>query len=191
MDNNQTFLGVGPVYNGNVPPFSNGNYPTFNGNSPPFNGNPPYNGNAPPFNRPPFEGNVPSFNGNEPEFTEDGLSFNHIGPPINEAGPMSRIKRQIAFPDEDENKIDKDEILEVDGEGNSVPFVDAADGRALKQTIQSVTKIDVGIQSQLLVAPGSTSIIYFDVTNLRSEPSYHSFSAQDEKRYLRAMEPRV
>lgn len=207
MDNNHTFAGVGPAYNGNVPPFRGSNDPTFNGSPPPaFNGNlpPTYNGNTPPFNQPPLEGNVPSFsgnippvfNGNEPEFAEDGLSFNHIGPSISDVSPMSRIKRQIAFPHDDEDEALEDKILEnkieeVGGEENSVQVFDAADGRASKQTIQSVTKIDVGVQSQLLVAPGATSIIYFDVTNLRNEPSYHSFSVQDEKRYLRAMEPRM
>ncbi|XP_070505975.1 uncharacterized protein [Chironomus tepperi] len=56
--------------------------------------------------------------------------------------------------------------------------------------MQSVTKIDVGAQSQLFVAPGSTSVIYFEVTNLRNEPTYHNFNVQDEKRFLRQMEPR-
>lgn len=104
---------------------------------------------------------------------------------------MSRIKRQLSFPDDELKPVGDENVEEIGGDENSVQVVDAADGRALKQTIQSVTKIDVGVQSQLLVAPGSTSIIYFDVTNLRNEPTYHSFSAQDEKRYLRAMEPRV
>jgi hypothetical protein len=104
-----------------------------------------------------------------------------------ELGPSLRVKRGIAFPIDDKTE-QEDKI----GEGeNSVEVVGASDGRALKQTIQSVTKIDVGIQSQLLVAPGSTSIIYFDVTNLRNEPTYHNFNVQDEKRYLRAMEPRL
>ena len=57
--------------------------------------------------------------------------------------------------------------------------------------MQSVTKIDVGPQSQLFVAPGSTSVIYFEVTNLRNEPTYHNFNVQDEKRFLRQMEPRL
>ena len=74
---------------------------------------------------------------------------------------------------------------------NTIQVGDSSEGRALKQTMQSVTKIDVGIQSQLLVTPGSTSIIYFDVTNLRNEPSYLSFNVQDEKRYLRTLEPRL
>ena len=74
---------------------------------------------------------------------------------------------------------------------NTIQVGDSGEGRALKQTMQSVTKIDVGIQSQLLVTPGSTSIIYFDVTNLRNEPSYLSFNVQDEKRYLRTLEPRL
>ena len=67
----------------------------------------------------------------------------------------------------------------------------ADEGRALKQSIQSVTKIDIGVQSQLLVAPGSTVQIYYDVTNLRSEPTFHNFQVQDEKGYLRQLQPRL
>lgn len=90
------------------------------------------------------------------------------------------------FPDETTTVESEKKVEEF--EGNSV---DASEGRALKQTIQSVTKIDVGVQSQLLVTPGSTSIIYFDVTNLRNEPTYLSFNVQDEKRFLRSLEPRL
>lgn len=95
---------------------------------------------------------------------------------------MSRLNRRVVFPDDEATDVEIDKKVGGDG---------AIDGRALKQTMQSVTKIDVGIQSQLLVAPGSTSIIYFEVTNLRDQPTYHSFDAQDEKRYLRWMEPRL
>lgn len=105
---------------------------------------------------------------------------------FSEFGPALRIKRQVVFPDETTTGEVEKKIEEF--EGNSV---DASEGRALKQTIQSVTKIDVGVQSQLLVTPGSTSIIYFDVTNLRNEPTYLSFNVQDEKRFLRSLEPRL
>lgn len=107
---------------------------------------------------------------------------------------MSRIKRQVTFPEDDtvaEAVGGGENVEEIGRDENSVQVVNAADGRALKQMIQSVTKIDVGIQSQLFVAPGSTSVIYFEVTNLRNEPTYHNFNAQDEKRFLRSMEPRV
>jgi hypothetical protein len=103
-----------------------------------------------------------------------------------------RTKRQVAFPDDEVTQNEGTDTVERIGDDeNSIHVVAAADGRALKQTTQTVTKIDVGIQSQLLVAPGSTSIIYFDVTNLRNEPTYHSFNVQDEKRFLRALEPRL
>lgn len=116
--------------------------------------------------------------------TETGdFGFNEIG------DSMLRIKRQVAFPKDE--VTEEVENVESIGEEDSIQVVEAADGRALKQTSQTVTKIDVGIQSQLMVAPGSTSIIYFDVTNLRNEPTYHNFNAQDEKRYLRALEPRL
>jgi hypothetical protein len=104
----------------------------------------------------------------------------------------------VQFPDEDENVS---EIPTIDDDNNriynrtiddvEVETITSADGRALKQMMQSVTKIDVGPQSQLFVAPGSTSVIYFEVTNLRNEPTYHNFNVQDEKRFLRQMEPRL
>ncbi|KAG5672847.1 hypothetical protein PVAND_002936 [Polypedilum vanderplanki] len=72
----------------------------------------------------------------------------------------------------------------------SIEFQSAADERTARQILQTITKIDVGPQSQLFVAPGSTLVIYFEVTNLRNEPTYHNFNVQDEKRYLEQMEPR-
>lgn len=91
--------------------------------------------------------------------------------------------KHVVFPDDEAASNAEDVEENADNE--------VLEGRALKQTMQGVTKVDVGVQSQLLVAPGAQSIIYFDVTNLRSEPTYHSFNVQDEKRYLRAMEPRL
>jgi hypothetical protein len=118
-----------------------------------------------------------------PESTE---TFNEIGDPV------VRTKRQVVFPDDEVTENEGSDTVERIGDDeDSIHVVGAADGRALKQSTQTVTKIDVGIQSQLMVAPGSTSIIYFDVTNLRNEPTYHSFNVQDEKRYLRALEPRL
>jgi hypothetical protein len=124
---------------------------------------------------------------NNTETTPDPTeTFNEIG------DPLMRTKRQVAFPDDEVTQNEETETVERIGDDeDSIHVVAAADGRALKQTTQTVTKIDVGIQSQLLVAPGSTSIIYFDVTNLRNEPTYHSFNVQDEKRFLRALEPRL
>lgn len=51
------------------------------------------------------------------------------------------------------------------------------------------TRITVGSRSQLQAAPGATVQIYFDVTNLRSEPVYHNFQVVDEKSYLRSLQP--
>lgn len=99
---------------------------------------------------------------------------------------LPRAKREMKFP-EDETTTQEFEVnTDVD-----IETLAGADGRALPQLIQSVTKIDVGPQSQLFVAPGSTSVIYFEVTNLRNEPTYHNFNVQDEKRFLRQMEPRL
>jgi hypothetical protein len=110
-----------------------------------------------------------------------------------------RTKRNvITFPKIENNSVHQESIdlngsdgdinTEVDLIGNATEILTA---RSLPQLFQSVSKIDVGPQSQLFVAPGSTSIIYFEITNLRNEPTYHVFNVQDEKRFLRQMEPRL
>jgi hypothetical protein len=172
-------------------PNPNPNFPINPNFSP--NPNSPPNPNFNPNFSPDFNGNAnpnygPEFNGN-PNFDNDGETFFEIGSPLNP--PQSRIKREIVFPDDETTNEIEDKIEEVGGGNSSVQAVETIDGRALKQTMQSVTKIDVGVQSQLVVAPGSTSVIYFDVTNLRNEPTYHTFNVQDEKRFLRSMEPRA
>lgn len=58
-----------------------------------------------------------------------------------------------------------------------------------RNTLQAVTKIELGVQSQLLASPGQTVQIYYEVTNLREEPTFHNFQVVDEKRYLRALSP--
>jgi hypothetical protein len=108
-------------------------------------------------------------------------------------GPSSRLKREIKFPDDDDVIVGNVTNIQNESEKDVEEEFLSIEGRALKQTFQSqsITKVDVGIQSQLFVTPGSSSIVYFDVTNLRTEPTYYSFLVQDEKRYLRAMEPRL
>ncbi|CRK90527.1 CLUMA_CG004165, isoform A, partial [Clunio marinus] len=91
---------------------------------------------------------------------------------------------KVKFPDEEIN--DDESLYEIINKTEGYEFKH----RIIRQTMmQTITKIDVGVESQLFVAPGSTSIIYFDVTNLRSEPTLQNFNVQDENRYLRAMEP--
>lgn len=58
-----------------------------------------------------------------------------------------------------------------------------------KSTLQSVTKIDLGAQSQLLAAPGSTVQIHYEITNLREVPSLHYFQVVDDQRFLRTLNP--
>lgn len=58
-----------------------------------------------------------------------------------------------------------------------------------RNTLQAVTKIELGVQSQLLASPGQTVQIYYEVTNLREEPTFHNFQVVDEKRFLRALSP--
>lgn len=64
--------------------------------------------------------------------------------------------------------------------------IDSVMGR---NTLQAVTKIELGIQSQLLASPGTTVQIYYEVTNLRDESTFHNFQVVDEKRFLRTLNP--
>ncbi|XP_031633171.1 uncharacterized protein LOC116346974 [Contarinia nasturtii] len=61
--------------------------------------------------------------------------------------------------------------------------------RSEKSLLQSVTKIDLGAQSQLLANPGSTVQIYYEITNLRDVPTLHNFQVTDEQRFLRTLNP--
>lgn len=81
---------------------------------------------------------------------------------------------------------------QISSDNETIELVDGFIGasKALRQTIQSVTKIDIGIQSQLLVSPGAQVEIIYEITNLRTEPQYYTFLVQDELRYLRSMEPK-
>lgn len=59
------------------------------------------------------------------------------------------------------------------------------EGRSERNTIlQAITKIDLGIQSQLLPSAGSTFQIHYEITNLRDQPTFHYFQVNDEQRYL-------
>lgn len=63
--------------------------------------------------------------------------------------------------------------------------------RNLRNTLQAVTRIDLGAQTQLLANPGSTVQIYYEITNLRDEPTFHNFQVVDEQRFLRALTPQM
>lgn len=63
--------------------------------------------------------------------------------------------------------------------------------RNLRNTLQAVTRIDLGAQTQLLANPGSTVQIYYEITNLREEATFHNFQVVDEQRYLRALTPQM
>ncbi|KAL7020307.1 hypothetical protein ACKWTF_011464 [Chironomus riparius] len=173
-----------PIWNGPIP-YDESQYPEILSNKNPSVN--PLNLNT----QNPIDAN-PTFipqNSNENQDPNEIELFYEIGSPI------SRIKRDVRFPDDDENVNSQQELPNIESHNNTIGDVlvvsnMSKEGRASKQMMQSVTKIDVGPQSQLFVAPGSTSVIYFEVTNLRNEPTYHSFNVQDEKRYLRQMEPR-
>lgn len=61
--------------------------------------------------------------------------------------------------------------------------------RSERQSLHSITKIDLGAQSQLLANPGSTVQIHYEITNLRDVPTLHNFQVIDEQRFLRSLNP--
>lgn len=63
------------------------------------------------------------------------------------------------------------------------------ESRSGRNTLYAVTRIELGVQSQLLVNPGSTAQIYYEITNLRDDPTFHNFQVVDEQRFLRALNP--
>lgn len=72
----------------------------------------------------------------------------------------------------------------------STNYTDIVLGRQSVNTQQqSITSVNVGLQSQLIAPAGTTVQIYFEVTNLRDQPVFHNFNIQDEQKYLRAMQP--
>ncbi|XP_055622864.1 uncharacterized protein LOC129765852 isoform X2 [Toxorhynchites rutilus septentrionalis] len=59
-------------------------------------------------------------------------------------------------------------------------------GRA---AIQPITKIDIGINSQLMGTRGSTLQLSFEVTNFRQAPMFYYFRVNDELGFLRTLNP--
>ncbi|XP_050071841.1 uncharacterized protein LOC126559712 [Anopheles maculipalpis] len=59
-------------------------------------------------------------------------------------------------------------------------------GRA---SIQAITKVDVGVNSQLIGARGQTLQLYFEVTNYRQTPITYFFRVTDELAFLRSLNP--
>lgn len=66
---------------------------------------------------------------------------------------------------------------------------DADTPRMNRNTLQAVTVIQMGIQSQLLPSPGATVQLYFEVTNLRDQATFYNFQVADEQRYLQTLTP--
>ncbi|XP_053950458.1 uncharacterized protein LOC128858318 isoform X1 [Anastrepha ludens] len=54
---------------------------------------------------------------------------------------------------------------------------------------RDVTKIEMGLQSQLLLAPGTLGTLQFEVTNTRTEAIYHNIQVVDERRFLLRLNP--
>lgn len=71
----------------------------------------------------------------------------------------------------------------------SLPNDTATDiSRMAKNTqLDTLTKIDVGAQSQLTPVAGSWVQVFFEVTNLHNVPIRHAFLLADEQRLLREL----
>lgn len=54
---------------------------------------------------------------------------------------------------------------------------------------QSVTKIDLGLNSQLTGTRGTTITVIFEVTNFRQTPVFYYFRVTDELGFLRSLYP--
>lgn len=54
---------------------------------------------------------------------------------------------------------------------------------------RDTTKIEMGLQSQLLLAPGMLGTLEFEVTNTRTEAVYHNIQVIDERRFLLRLNP--
>lgn len=59
-----------------------------------------------------------------------------------------------------------------------------------QQNNEITTMIQPSLNSQLLVNPGSTVRIVFDVTNLHQQTVFHNFQATGERSWLLNLEPR-
>jgi len=51
------------------------------------------------------------------------------------------------------------------------------------------TKIELGTESKLLVMPGQTASLLFEVTNMKTETVYSTIQVTDERRFLVQLSP--
>ncbi|KFB44122.1 AGAP002382-PA-like protein [Anopheles sinensis] len=100
--------------------------------------------------------------GGESKFTSTGSSKL---PRASGNGEEHRFARQTELTDEDSGIIS---------------------GRA---SIQAITKVDVGVNSQLIGSRGQTLQLYFEVTNYRQTPITYFFRVTDELAFLRSLNP--
>lgn len=62
--------------------------------------------------------------------------------------------------------------------------------RLSRQNDEMITLIQPNLNSQLLVNPGSTVRVVFDVTNLREQTVFHNFQVTGERAWLLNFGPR-
>ncbi|XP_050329238.1 uncharacterized protein LOC126758866 [Bactrocera neohumeralis] len=75
-------------------------------------------------------------------------------------------------------------VVNVDYKYNGVPR-----GTTATLLQRDTTKIEMGLQSQLLLAPGMMGTLEFEVTNTRTEAVYHNIQVIDERRFLLRLNP--
>ncbi|XP_055371460.1 uncharacterized protein LOC129605617 [Condylostylus longicornis] len=97
----------------------------------------------------------------------------------------------IRFPYDNETILNpKDlEVETIDINTNETNEAQQIGGGIGSSSLFSITKIDLGVTSQLLVYPGMEAHIDYEVTNLREESVFHTIRVVDTKSYLRAVTP--
>lgn len=97
-----------------------------------------------------------------------------------------KFERQLAVDDDDA-------IEQLDlAFGGMVPDGNGTTIRSARQSVgmERMTLIEPSLQSQLVVNPGSTVRIIFDVTNMGDQIMYHNFQVTGERAWLVNFGPR-
>ncbi|XP_055678700.1 uncharacterized protein LOC129787270 [Lutzomyia longipalpis] len=98
---------------------------------------------------------------------------------------------QIQFVDGNDRieSLENDVELLDDQEDAEIETTEVKDTKVSERVIESVLTVNISPQSRLMTSPGTTAMIYFEVTNLRYTTLFMNFQAVDEHRFLRTINP--
>lgn len=88
-----------------------------------------------------------------------------------------------AMNEEAYSKLPEDEIIDFLNSTHNDEAIIVL-GRQQINTQNGITMITIGSQSKLLATPGTQVQIYYEITNLHNEPTFHNFYVTDEQKYL-------